>query len=301
MRIVRLPWIHPQHALQFWCTNRKKTEKQLHFITRTTTGSPSNDYTDNSYSSDDNVDSFDLLYNFCAYEFDIAKKPLFEGSSVRLIDSLAIQFSMFTTHPHISMMFQICLGWRWLCSQNLITYQKHTFKRTLIIIINALVFSKLFYCSNVWSNTSKANLHKLQSVQNFACIIATDTKKFDHITPQLKKLRWLSVREQLYFRFATLTFKCMTGCAPDYLSSKFVKRSDISSRVTRNSQLLNIPLYRTASGQKSFHYRVVSLWNDLDSNLKLSKSIIDLKREIRKIMYVCNWIEFAVFVENMFL
>jgi hypothetical protein len=72
--------------------------------------------------------------------------------------------------------------------------------------------------------------------------------------------------------------------APDYLSSKFVKRSDISSRVTRNSQLLNIPIYRTASGQKSLHYRVVSLWNDLDSNLKLSKSIIDFKREIRKII-----------------
>ena len=32
---------------------------------------------------------------------------------------------------------------------------KHIFdKRTLIIIINALVFSKLFYCSSVWSNAS---------------------------------------------------------------------------------------------------------------------------------------------------
>ena len=39
---------------------------------------------------------------------------------------------------------------------------KHCFdNRTLIIIINALVFSKLFYCSSVWSNTSQSNIAKL--------------------------------------------------------------------------------------------------------------------------------------------
>ena len=41
-------------------------------------------------------------------------------------------------------------------------------KHSLIIIINTLVFSKLSYCFNVWSNTSQAYLDKLQSVQNFA-------------------------------------------------------------------------------------------------------------------------------------
>ncbi len=43
---------------------------------------------------------------------------------------------------------------------------KHCFNRhTLTIIINALVFSKLFYCSTVWSSTSEANLDKIQSIQ----------------------------------------------------------------------------------------------------------------------------------------
>ena len=46
---------------------------------------------------------------------------------------------------------------------------KHIFdERALIIIINALVLSKLFYCSSVWGNTTQANLDKLQAVQNFA-------------------------------------------------------------------------------------------------------------------------------------
>ena len=34
-------------------------------------------------------------------------------------------------------------------------------KKTLIYLINAFVFSKLFYCSTVWSSTSKKNVRKL--------------------------------------------------------------------------------------------------------------------------------------------
>ena len=40
---------------------------------------------------------------------------------------------------------------------------KHLFsKSVLFIILNCLVFSKLFYCSTVWSGTFKKNIHKLQ-------------------------------------------------------------------------------------------------------------------------------------------
>ena len=80
---------------------------------------------------------------------------------------------------------------------------KHVFKRdTLVTIINALVFSKLFYCSSVWSNNSGKNICKLQLVQNFAARIITGTRKFDHITPALKDLRWLPIKQHLYLRDA---------------------------------------------------------------------------------------------------
>ena len=92
---------------------------------------------------------------------------------------------------------------------------KHFFdKTTLIIIINVLVFSQLFNCSSVWSNTTQSNLDKLKAVQNFACTIVSAAGKFDHITPLLKDFRWLPVKQQLYFRIAVLVFKCLTWCAP---------------------------------------------------------------------------------------
>ena len=71
---------------------------------------------------------------------------------------------------------------------------------TLIVIINALVFCKLYYCSSVWANTSKKNIAKLQTVQNFSARIVTGTRKYDHITPVLQQLNWLPVSYMLQYK-----------------------------------------------------------------------------------------------------
>ena len=64
-------------------------------------------------------------------------------------------------------------------------------KETLLLIINSFVFSRLFYCFSVWSNTSATNIHKLQLVQNFAARIILGLRKYDHISAGLRSLRWL--------------------------------------------------------------------------------------------------------------
>ena len=86
---------------------------------------------------------------------------------------------------------------------------KHIFRKDILvtIIINSRVFSKLYYCSSVWSNTSASNIRKLQGVQNFAARIVSGTRKFDHVSPALKDLRWIPVKSHLYLRDAILAFK----------------------------------------------------------------------------------------------
>ena len=124
-------------------------------------------------------------------------------------------------------------------------------------IINSLVFRKLYYCSSVWSNTSASNIRKLQGVQNFAARIVSGTRKFDHVSPALKDLRWIPVKSHLYLRDAILAFKSMTGQVPNYLSSNFISRGNISGRTTRSSSQLNIMLFKTKSGQRvSYHFQM---------------------------------------------
>ena len=64
----------------------------------------------------------------------------------------------------------------------------------------------------------------MQAVQNFACPIVSGEKKYDHVTPLLKSLSWLPVKDQLYYRQAITAFKCITGQAPEYLTSQFITR-----------------------------------------------------------------------------
>ena len=106
---------------------------------------------------------------------------------------------------------------------------KRVFKKELLVmIINMLVFSKLYYCSLVWSNTTDTNIKKLQCVQNFAARIIANTRKYDHITPVLKSLKWTPVKTNLHFRDAVLAFKCMTDMVSEYLSDKVTTRGSVS-------------------------------------------------------------------------
>ena len=82
---------------------------------------------------------------------------------------------------------------------------------------------------------------------------------------------------------AVMTYKCVYGLAPLYLSVKLTKRSNIHSRNTRKRDSLNIPLFRTTAGQRTFQYRAASIWNNLDSQMKnysLKKFKVEMKDKL---------------------
>lgn len=178
---------------------------------------------------------------------------------------------------HISNLVSSCLYK--LCQINRV---KNNFdKGTLTMIITSLVISKLLYCSTVWSNTTCTNIKKLQSIQNFACKIIAGSKKYDHVSPLLRDLGWLSVDKLLYLRDAVMTFKCMNNLAPKYLCDMFEKRSCIHNRSTRNCNSIQIPLFKTTSGQRSFAFRGASIWNNLDTELKKCTSLKSFKSKLK--------------------
>ena len=86
-------------------------------------------------------------------------------SPVLFAKDLGVYFDQYLTYDiHITKTVASCMN-----QLVQIARIKHLLdKKTLLLLINSFVFSKLFYCSSVWGNTSKRNLHKLQLVQNFA-------------------------------------------------------------------------------------------------------------------------------------
>ena len=67
-------------------------------------------------------------------------------------------------NEHVTNITSTCMAS--LCQINRI---KHLLdSKTLEEVITSLVSCKLYFCSTVWANTSKASVQKLQKIQNFA-------------------------------------------------------------------------------------------------------------------------------------
>ena len=62
---------------------------------------------------------------------------------------------------------------------------------------------------------------------------------------------------------------------------KFTRCSSIHVPHTRKRDLSDIPLYRTAIGQRTFAYRGTSIWNNLDNDIKQCVSLQYFKQAIK--------------------
>ncbi len=108
------------------------------------------------------------------FHVTLLRKKITPAISVR---DLGIQLdSLLSFDEHIDVTTSTCIA-----SLRQINRVKHLFdSETLKNVISSLVFSKLYYGSTVWSNTTQKNIKKLQKVQNFAARIITCTRKYEH-------------------------------------------------------------------------------------------------------------------------
>ena len=173
------------------------------------------------------------------------------------------------------------------------------FKDVLYIILSSLVFSKMFYCSTAWYETSKENIHKLQLMQNFVGCVLTNTKKFDHITPVIHELGWLTIEELLRLRDVTMIFKCLNGLVPSYwVTTKLVKRADTHSYCTGQSNQLNLSQCRTFAAQRAFPFRASKYWKSISNNIRNSASVEVFKGIARlQIIRMSKYKIYSLFVD----
>ena len=90
-------------------------------------------------------------------------------------------------------------------------------------LIHALNGSRLDYCNSILYNLPDSKISRLQRIQNQAARILTRSPRREHITPVLKQLHWLKVRERIKYKILILTHKAFYGNAPPYLCSLVVK------------------------------------------------------------------------------
>ena len=149
--------------------------------------------------------------------------------------------------------------------------------KSRILLINALIFSHLNYCSSIWGKCREELQYKVQKCINFAVKVKSNVKylKRDHVTPLLRDLKWINFNIILRLNEASLMYKNLYVSADSNVKKiNFDLRNKISHRISRNGSDVHIYYQGTAVGQKAVSVTGSMLWNSILMNIRNSNTIV---------------------------
>ena len=156
----------------------------------------------------------------------------------------------------------------------------------LISVVHAFITSRLDYCNSLILGLSQILFQKLQRIQNIAARLVTGCRKFDHITPLLKELHWLSVKEWIQFKTLMITYKALNGQALEYLVELILEK--VNTRAIRSSSelILTVPKYTLKTYESNgFCVATPTMWNSLPSHIRNSSSLTVFRKHVKTFLF----------------
>ncbi|XP_046579042.1 uncharacterized protein LOC124286679 [Haliotis rubra] len=149
-----------------------------------------------------------------------------------------------------------------------------------------MILSRSDYCNGLLGNVRQDLVTKLQRVQNAAARTITRSRKRSHITSVLVKLHWLPIKARIEYKILCITYRCIKGSAPSYLTN--LVKEYVPTRCFRsaNNSLLSIPTAKLKTfGHRRFSFTSASLWNDLPFFIKNSGTLSTFQSNLKTFLF----------------
>ncbi len=149
--------------------------------------------------------------------------------------------------------------------------------------VRALVLSRLDYANSLLVGAPEAALQKLQVVQNNAARMISRVSRRAHITPVLRRLHWLPVRQRVKHKLMTLTYKAINSdVAPSYLGLQWRR----TTRQLRSSgQQLVVPRTFKRIGDRAYDVAAPRLWNALPDTVRHAQTLSTFKKQLKTFLF----------------
>ena len=170
--------------------------------------------------------------------------------------------------------------------RNIARIRKCLDRHTAEIVVHALITSRLDYCNSVLFGVSVRLLQRLQMVQNSAARIVMISSKRQHITPILKALHWLPVKQRIQYKALLLTYKVIHKLAPRYLEDLVRPYQQERNLRSANQHLLEVPSTRLKTfGDRAFSVYAPRLWNAMPIHVKQAPSLALFKKMLKEHLF----------------
>ena len=163
-----------------------------------------------------------------------------------------------------------------------------------IMVANASVSSRLDYCNSLFRCLFSKNITRLQNIQNCLARFVSGASRFSHVSPILKSLHWLPVKQQIIFKTLLLIHKFLATGKPKpkyfalYLS---LYTSAVKTRRSNPEKMfIKVPFYSSSVHKSKVHFNKSSydapkLWNDLPLEIRTAPTLSCFKTRLKTYLF----------------
>ena len=165
-------------------------------------------------------------------------------------------------------------------------------KDIAILLVNALVLTKIDYCNSLLVNINKDKINSLQVAQNDAARLIFRRSRFNSASNLLRELHWLPVFKRIDYKICSLVHKSIHSFGPEYILN-LLKFYTPTRNLRSNSDCLILSKQPTSRkiGEQSFSFSAPQIWNSLPRDVRWTDNVNQFKKGLKTFLfnYYCHF------------
>lgn len=142
----------------------------------------------------------------------------------------------------------------------------------------SMVAPHIEFCSTILFLCNQEQINSLQKLQNRAMRMILNMSRYTHISYMLDTLRWLSIKQRIYFNVLILIYKIVNGFLPSYLKDNLITVGESQNYNLRNANEYVLPFMHKTKNQNNLYVNGLKLYNILPEFIK-GLNLFNFKKE----------------------